>query len=199
MTHPDLTILCVTQREPFAASFLAELADLADAIGASYVEYDGRGTGCIEHVLDDAIAECPDGYILRVDDDEVVSYPMKSWLIDRSYVEADHWAFPRRNLWPDENAYITSPPLYPDLQTRLSVKAKSGGRWSPHDGSPFGTGTVAPVGLEHHKFLVRSYDERRAIVDRYDSIMPGAGSGWRAFSLPEEHEDLQILRVGVAA
>lgn len=188
----DLTILCVTQHEPFADRFLAAFAEIAGDVGANYVEHDGSGAGCIEHVLDDAIASCPDGYILRVDDDESVTFSMVRWLARREFVEADHWAFPRRHFFPDRSTYIASAPLYPDLQTRLSVKAKAGGRSGVHDGSPHGTGTVAPVHLNHHKFLVRSYEERRAIVERYEAIRPGAGHGFREFSLPEDAPDLEI-------
>jgi hypothetical protein len=44
---------------------------------------------------------------------------------------------------------------------------------------------VAPVALEHHKFLVRSWVERRELLERYDEIRAGAGSRFVVFSLPE--------------
>src|SRR5690606_10758983 len=87
------------------------------------------------------------------------------------------------------HSYIVNPPLWPDLQTRLSVKAKSGGRTRVHAGSPFGTGTVAPCVLEHHKFLVRPRGEREALVERYERIERGAGLGYSMFSVPEPYED----------
>ena len=40
--------------------------------------------------------------------------------------------------------------------------------------------------LLHHKFRVKSIEERRAIVERYDNIAAGAGTAFKAFSVPEE-------------
>jgi hypothetical protein len=111
---------------------------------------------------------------------------MLAWLHDRKYVYADHWQFPRLALWSDEEHFLLTPQLWPDHQTRLSVKAKAGGRPGIHDGSPFGGGIHAHVAIEHHKFLVKSTEERAAIAARYDGIRQGTGtSGMLAFNLPE--------------
>lgn len=173
----DLSILCVTRAEAYALPFLEDMAELANDLDARfYIAADGdqalarldginattfvvRSHGYLESVLDDAVAKCEDGYILRLDDDERVSDGMYGWLLERSYEQHDHWAFPRANLWPDENqrldGNVNGAVLWPDLQTRLSVKAKSGGRTRIHQGSPHGRGEVAPVVIEHHKLLVR--------------------------------------------
>lgn len=194
----DLTVLVVSQYEPHADSFLNDLAVAAEALDARFVEHDGRGAGVIEHVLDDAIATCPNGYILRVDDDERISLEMLGWLATGAYREQEHWAFPRMNLWPDADHFITSHSLWPDYQTRLSVKAKSGGRTGVHDGSPFGTGELAPCAIEHHKFLVRSEAERREILARYEAL--GADRGHAQFSVPEDLGEVALLeRSRVAA
>lgn len=216
----DLTILCVTQGELHAEPFIRQMAGDAHAIGAPFVlVIDGpkerhwldhtdsvrfvQSEGYIESVLDQAITACPEGYILRLDDDESIPADTFEWLKACEYRQADHWAFPRHHLWPDCEHYIENAPLWPDLQTRLSVKAKAGGRRAIHAGSPHGTGRVAPVAIEHHKFLVRSREEREAIAAKYERLQSGSGSGhYRAFSVPEEFEDLlvcQPVRAQVAA
>lgn len=196
----DLTILCVTANRPYAQPFLDAMGGIADALGARFVEFNGRDAGCIENVLDQAVAACPGGYILRLDDDERMSRDMELWLFAREYRAHDHWAFPRMNLWPDENSYIVNHNLWPDPQTRLSTKEKSGGRYRVHEGSPYGTGQLAPCVIEHHKFLVRTEAERRRLVADYEAMQPGAGSAFVQFSLPEALKDLQIeVRETVAA
>lgn len=190
----DLTILCVTNYGAHSAPFLSALDGIAEFLGAEYVEHDGSYARCLEHVLDDAVAACPDGYILRLDDDELPTDEMIGWLAAGRYQQHDHWAFPRLNLYPDAGTYIRTEPLFPDLQTRLSVKAKSGGRAQVHEGSPFGTGEIAPVAIEHHKFIVRPLQERRALLERYERVWDGAGSGhFAAFSVPEDLADVELV------
>lgn len=204
----SLSILCITKCEPHAERFIMAMRDVAVDCNAEVVigfDYTGGpwpmkatsatgrmrcfqicSDGHIESVLDQMIAVCSGDYVLRLDDDERVTVGMAEWLRTRQYQTGEHWALPRMNLWGDERHYIANPPLWPDLQTRLSVKAKAGGRAGVHDGSPFGTGTVAPVAMEHHKFLIRSRDEREAQAAHYESLRPGAGSGhYLAFSVPE--------------
>jgi predicted O-methyltransferase YrrM len=204
---PALSILCVTGGEPHAARFLQEMAILAGRCGAELVlaadgvrareNIDGmqiaarvltvHSAGYLESVLDDALGSCAGDHILRLDDDERASPAMAQWLADGSYRAADHWKFSRAHLWPDETRHITSLPLWPDHQTRLSRRELAGGRRSIHAGSPYGGGQLAPVTIEHHKFLVRDEAQRRAIAARYDRILPGAGTspGMQAFQLPD--------------
>lgn len=201
-----LSILVVTKGEPHAVEFIrrlywedcgavmAELVIVAD--GDAAADYLGsmefvrppvvHSQGFIESVLDEALTFCSGDYILRLDDDERCSPAMVRWLAAREYEKADHWKFPRANLWPTADLVAITPQLWPDRQTRLSVKAKAGGRTTIHAGSPFGGGEEAPCVIEHHKFLVKSLGERRAIVQRYDSISPGMGTQFLAFSCPED-------------
>jgi hypothetical protein len=182
----DLTILCVSAGAAYGEPFIDDMREVAADLNCRFVLYDGSEARVIEDVLDEAVALCAEGWILRLDDDERVSPEMYRWLLASSWHEADHWAFPRLNLWPDDDHYIRSDPLFPDLQTRLSTKAKSGGRTEIHQGSPFGTGRLAPCAIEHHKFLVRSEEERRALVLHYDAVRDGAGRGFADFSVPED-------------
>lgn len=204
----DLTILCVTKGEPYADAFLKHLIEVAEVLDAKYViavddNYNAltsnlqvdrgrwlsvRSTGIIESVLQQAVDACDPGYIFRIDDDEKFSPSLIEWLKSGAYRASDHWKFPRVHLWGDTEHFINANPLYPDHQTRLSTKEKSGGRHTVHAGSPFGGGTLCPHPIEHHKFLVKSRDERLEIASRYDAIAYGAGSGGMlAFNDPESY------------
>lgn len=209
----DLSILCVTGCGHHSGPFLLHFADLANRLDAQLVlavdnadepaelahnttVYPVCTDGYIESVLDDAVDACPDGYVLRLDDDEKANPALIDWLERRAYREADHWAFPRMHLWGDEQHYILNPPLWPDLQTRLSVKAMAGGRDRIHVGSPHGTGRVADCAIEHHKFLVRDLPEREALLAKYEALQPGAGANFGPFSVPERYgQDLRLAEV----
>jgi hypothetical protein len=188
----QLTILCVTRYQPHAARFLTALDDLAAHLDCEFIEYDGGRLRAIEDGLDAAVAECPDGWILRLDDDELPTPEMVEWLEYEHFTATDHWCFPRLHLWGDTQHYIPTPPLYPDLQTRLSIKAKSGGRHRVHDGSPYGSGEVAPVAIEHHKFLVRRREEREALLAEYRRLRSDADQ-WAVFTGPEDFPSLQVV------
>lgn len=206
---PDLSILCVSRGEECILPLLRKLAvhardlnaecvmvadgDAAkDSIGF-YLEGAGsklfqlESSGYIESILDDAISLTTGRYVLRLDDDESLPDQTIQWLLSGEYLTHPHWKFARKHLWTDEYHYIANPPLYPDHQTRLSVREMSTGRTSIHCGSPFGGGELASIGVDihHHKFLVKTLDERLEIVKRYNQIHPGAGDNFRVFSVPE--------------
>jgi hypothetical protein len=206
-----LTILSFTRCEPFSEQFLSDFESIALHIGAEFVvAIDGDGDqgrwsadkkirvkskGYVESVLDEALAHCSGDYVLRMDDDEVISVAMMNWLLNREYEKKDHWKFATANMWWDKRYFIANPPLWPDHHTRLSVKYKAGGRFTPHAGSPFGGGELAPVIFEHHKFLVKPYEHRQEIAARYDAFCPGygTGDGLKCFSLPEDCFDTLVL------
>lgn len=189
----DLTVLTITDYPDHAPRFLQRAADLATRLGADYVEWDGTGAGLLENVLDGAVASCRDGWILLLADDEAIPRETEAWIATGEWETADNWCFPRRHLWPDEYSFITSMPLWPDLQTRLSVKAKSGGRLHIHAGSPFGSGTLVRAPIDHHKFLVRTQQERQQLLDRYATFDPIAVSPhYAAFSIPEHLANLEL-------
>lgn len=203
-----LSILCITRAEACVLPFLHDMQRLAALCEAELViAADGRpavaalhttgiwesvrlvvnATGYLESVHDEAVAMCEGEYVLRLDDDERPSAAMITWLRDQRYCHTPHWRFPRVHLWSDPQHYLANAPLWPDYQTRLSVHALAGGRSTIHCASPHGRGTLAPVALEHYKFLIRSYDDRVAIADRYERIARGAGRGkFLPFQLPED-------------
>lgn len=205
----DLTIVCISKVEAFASPFLLAMQDLARRVDAEFViGADGRtasyrahaqfhyarilelnSKGWLESVHDECVEQCTTPYILRLDDDEKTSPAMTEWLMDRCYRAADHWKFPRANMWT-AHTFINSPQLWPDHQTRLSVKSKATGRTSIHAGSPHGGGRVAPVAIEHYKFVVKTYIERAKIAHSYDKVQLGLGTGgMKAFNLPEDVYD----------
>jgi hypothetical protein len=210
--RPLLSVLCVTRLEAHALPFLHNLTHLAEACGAECViAVDGdesvlpdiikdttkvarvKSAGYVESVLEDAIRFTTGDYILRLDDDERASVAMANWLRHQMYTSADHWSFPRVHLWGDQRHALSTPLLWPDPQTRLSIRAMAGGRSVIHAASPFGLGQMAPCAIEHHKFLVKTLDERREIAARYEARQPGTGSGlFLAFSCPEDYYGVEM-------
>lgn len=199
-----LSILIRTTRAPYAEEFLWYGRTLSNLLGAQYVvvqESGGEeayqhadtlvlvsGKGLPDNIVDAGVASCRGQYVLRLDDDEKCSAGMESWLLEGGYRTEDHWQFPRAHLYQNRWTMIVTPQLWPDHQTRLSVRAKAGGLHGQHAGSPFGGGALAPCHLEHYKFVVRSYEERLARAKQYDAWREGDGTGgMRPFSLPEDH------------
>lgn len=184
----DLTILCVTKGEEYGAYFRRRMSILAQLLDVEMVfAADGcfdalealerdvvlkvTSKGYIESVLDEAVAACSGKYVLRLDDDEAVSPAMEAWLKEKTYLLRDHWCFPRFHLYPDPQHAVVTPPYFPDWQTRLSLKAMSGGRPNVHEPSPYGVGTVATVGIEHYELLVKTQAERAALAKKYYDIL----------------------------
>ena len=204
-----LSVLCVSRGASFALPFVQAHDGLARRLGAEFVLVaDGdaaadrlrtiaeprltvHSRGYLESVLEEALGACHGEYVLRLDDDETVSEELERWLRACCHLAGDHWKFPRAWLWRDARQFLAMPPFWPDDQTRLSVRAKAGGRSFIHAGSPFGGGEAAPGAIEHHAFLVKRREEREALVAHYDRVQPGAGSAFRGFYLPEE---LPVLR-----
>lgn len=185
--QPDLTILCVTRGAEYGAYFRRKMSLLAQRLDVEMLfAADGcfdtleaierdvivkvTSKGYIESVLDEALAACSGKYVLRLDDDEAASPAMERWLEAKWYLSKDHWSFPRFHLWPDVNHAVVTPPFFPDWQTRLSLKEKSGGRPNVHQGSPFGLGSVAPVGIEHYELLVKTQEERALLAKGYNEM-----------------------------
>lgn len=167
--------------------------------------YQIKTKGYIESVLDSCINLTTGQYVFRIDDDESIPPPLIEWLRAGEYKKSDHWKFNRAHLLKSavthhdseghalfstvEDRVIVSPPLWPDHQTRLSTRDKSFGRTHIHCGSPHGGGELAPYPILHHKFVIKSREEREEILKRYDEIQPGAGGGFWQFSVPERGEE----------
>lgn len=186
LPYPAEMVIAYDHRhEVSSIAVLQELLALPASFHANSVHITPmHSQGYLESIYDRAVQACRGDYVLRLDDDERMSDHMVRWLVEGVYMLSDHWKFERAHLWGDEQHFIPAQPLWPDHQTRLSKKAKAGGRGVIHAGSPFGGGDLADgCVIEHHCFLVRSYEERKAKMDRYNRIQEGAG--WPAFNLPE--------------
>lgn len=187
-----LSILCVSTGKDRAQPFFDHFSDLAAQLDAELVlAIDGvhvHSKGYIESVLDEAIALTHGDYVLRLDDDERCSPAMITWLRAGKYLDADHWTFPRAHFYGNAHSVVCEDYYFPDLQTRLSVREKAGGRSEIHAGSPFGAGMIARVCIEHWVYLVKSYEERREIARGYQRIRAGADGGeFRAGGIEDEH------------
>jgi hypothetical protein len=214
-----LTILCITKAEPHSFDFLEYMAEACDELQASFVVVADGSEACsrvyeadiaydllrqfdslgyLESIHDAALSLCPEGYVLRLDDDEYIGPAFVEWLKGGFYKSEPLWKFARAHVWTcgEDEMIITNPPLWPDHQTRLGKKQYMGGRTHIHCGSPYGGGAEAPVYIEHHQFIVRTREEREEKVRRYDSIAPGHGTSFRLFSVPEEIEDLRLVPLG---
>lgn len=164
-----------------------------------------QSKGYVESALDDAIAHTDRHYVLRIDDDESISPAMLGWLKAGAYRTAEHWQFSRQHMWDlcwgpyrDGDGCLMTPHLWPDYQTRLSVRDKAGGRAGVHAPSPHGGGEIAPVSIVHWKYVVRTREDRRRIAQTYDAYSPGYGTGnMKPFSLPEEaYETMRVVEAG---
>lgn len=205
----SLSIVCVTNGESHVGSYVKRMRQLADNLKAEFVlgldgqtaqtsklrEYADTAIDLPAHdvplqekVLDLAIEQCKGAYVLRLDDDEVVSQALEMWLAKKEYENGKLFAFPRVYMFNDESHVLANEGIWPDLQTRLGLKPLMFGVNGIHAGNPNGTGAVIPYALEHHKLLVKSYEQRKEIADRYEAIRPGAGYSdtYARYNTPED-------------
>lgn len=168
--------------------------------GPGYIRWvQSFSDGYIESILHNAFHHCQGEYILRLDDDELLSAELKEFIEKKLlFPEGESppdlpysIAFPRANLYPHEDRLhvITSPPLWPDYQIRLLHKSVAFWPDSIH-GAWGGGGIVRSYPpIFHYKFKVRSYSERLEQAKHYDSIRKGAGfsNTYMPFTLPEKH------------
>lgn len=192
-----ISVLCVSDCKPRAQAFFDHFEGLAKRLGGEFVlvrdGVDVHSKGYIESVLDEAIAMTKGDWILRLDDDEKVSKAMERWINRGSHLKYDQWSFPRAHFWGDPKTVILEKYYWPDVQTRLSVRAKSGGITRIHQPSPFGGGAIAPVCLEHWVYLVKSYEERVETGLRYQQIASGHDGGqFRASSFEDEKAGVNV-------
>lgn len=208
---PLLSILCVTRAEAHAWPFLQAMSELSNTLGVEYVVAADRvpeptvvrlaalasrvvtvqSQGYIESVLDTAVSHCRGAYVLRLDDDERCSPAMIQWLWSGAWTREPAWAFATAGLWGDAQTLLVNPELWPQYHTRLTIKARAAGRSRIHAPDPLGRGAIAPVVLEHHKFVCKPVATRLAIRARYNAIRAGAGKA--CHSIPEVHYDELLL------
>jgi len=195
-----LSILCVSTMKNRALPFIEELKTAANYIGAEFVlvrdGIDVHSAGYIESILDEAVEWTHGSYVLRIDDDEKLSAAMVMWLKQEEYKRHNAWAFPRPPLWPDAKTMLVGFPtlkLFPDFQLRLTTREI---KWPNQIHRVAHVPCLlAPVMIEHHAFLAKTYDERRALTAEYETIKTG-----RVFVaadvdkvMPEDWSDPELL------
>jgi hypothetical protein len=142
-----------------------------DRVPADTVVHIRREAPVLEGVLDDALPATTGRYVLRMDDDEMISTPMIEWLRKGLYLRQDSWFLTRFALWPDRSHVITAPcAFFPDFQVRLTTRAKfSRPPWIHAPAAH--PAWRAPHYIEHHAFLVKTKEERRAMTAYYHSLI----------------------------
>lgn len=208
----SLSILCVTNAPTHAGIFIGRMKKLSTILNCEFVlGLDGararssslgvfadvvvntpeHDTELQECVLDYALDKCSGEYVLRLDDDEAVSPALEKWLYFHNYLRGQLYSFPRVYLYPDAQHILDNEGIYPDLQTRLGLKQLMGGFNSIHCGNPHGSGTTVPYAIEHHNLIVKSYQDRQKIADRYEGIREGAGRSntYGRYLIPEDIYD----------
>lgn len=158
-------------------------------------------SGAIEDVLVQSHSACGADYVLRLDDDETLSphaiLLLARWLAVSS--DSRVYGFPRANLWGDQWHAISSGHLFPDVQVRLMPRENER-RTRVHEGIT--PDIVMPALILHHKFLIRSREERLKIAAVYEQKQAGCGSGhYLQFSVPEDCFDIETFafRTGVVS
>lgn len=219
----DLSIVCITTAEERSEPFLLHMRELADDLRAEFVvgydTYYGhhnlarahkysdvtamvKSKGYIESVLQSVMESAAGTWILRLDDDEMASPAMWEWLKSREYTKqgTQIWSFPEAALWPTTMTFITNRRLWPDYHPRLVTWRYT--KWDDrvHAGAPYGLGGIAPVAILHHKYLVKSLDERKRIYEARDiEHLNDFAENHMAHSMPEIYfrdDGLSVLDIG---
>lgn len=148
---------------------LAEYAGVADRVLRIRFEF-------LERHLAWLHAQCAGEWILRLDDDEVVSPGLLAALPGMlAATDVLQYRIPRRWLYPDPGHWLSEAPWDPDLQTRM-VRT---GPWlrfpgllhtSVQDVLP---GRVVEEPIYHLAHLTEDTDARRARAVRYEVLRPG--------------------------
>ncbi len=219
-----LSVCALTCGNPYAPRFLAEFRQLARDLGAEFVVAgDGeRGVAMArqfsknvlllnlngrtpEYAIAPTVSASQGDWILRFDDDETCSAAMREWLLAREWERGVEqvYSFPYAWLWGDERHFITSAPFWVDPHARLMPRQMTA-QWGDcvHAGNPFGVGKIVPVAHLHHKFIVRTFEQRLATARQYDGYAMGAGTGsyYGQFTTPETHcKTLTVREVGDGA
>jgi hypothetical protein len=156
-----LSIICCTQAEYYALPYLAMMANLAEVCGAELILVTDRNLELnvfydklVIGTFEDGIKASSGDYVLQLNDDECASTAMTLWLWNEEYSSAKSWMFPRFNLWVNDKSAILTPPYFPDYRLRLVSNDNS---LSPAE--------IAPVAIENHKFIARTYSERKLLAD----------------------------------
>ncbi|MEA2758463.1 MAG: hypothetical protein QOH65_1076 [Methylobacteriaceae bacterium] len=153
---------------------------------------------CVEQIMPDILNECTEKWIMRLDDDEAPSSKLVQWL-DEVVLPCDisAVAFPRRALriqghevqyartipgiQEHDYQYRCFDPSRVELDTRVHTPGirfpESEVVHAPHD-----------CCIYHFDWIIRSSEERKAKLARYESLQSGAGEIFKYQYAPEDSD-----------
>jgi hypothetical protein len=212
LTPVSLSICCATANPSRAAAVLSTLREVSDeivvAVDVSGGEQDLAPLSAVadrlfeiefDTFVESAMAwlhaQCSGDWILRVDDDEVLSACLLERLpeLTRARDVVQYW-LARRWLYPDAGRWLDEWPWFPDFQGRL---VRNDARlWFPGLCHSSVTLTLPAryldSGLYHLAHLLCSREERERKVERYLAVDPalratGADPYLSSYYVPERH------------
>ena len=147
--------------------------------------------GFPEPILPYAYSLCKQPYILRMDDDELLGERFVKNRDPILRIGADGYWFPRYQIIGKErDHYLSGEPWYPDYQLRLFKNGKVTAATDIHC-TPVIKGRTEMLNTHifHYKYVLKSREEREAMVRRYDAVRMGAGSGepYHPHQIPEAY------------
>ncbi len=220
LARVSLSICCATAHPSRAAAALAPLRGVAEeivvAVDVSSGEQDLAPLGVVadrlyeiefDTFVESAMAwmhaQCSGDWILRIDDDEVLSAGLLEALPElvRARDVVQYW-LARRWTYPDAGHWLDEWPWFPDFQGRL---VRNDARlWFPglcHSS----VALTLPAryldgGLYHLAHLICGREERERKVERYFAVDPalrvtGADPYLSAYYLPERHPNARTEAV----
>jgi len=121
--------------------------------------------GYLENILEKATNElCSCDWVLRLDDDELISINFLDKKFTLLHAPVDYWYFPRHALVGDERHYISSEPWYPDHQARLfrrgKLKCSPIRHYPPYSNSNI-AGYANNVHIFHYPFVLYDRETRQ--------------------------------------
>jgi len=168
-------------------------------VGAKYKLHDSVG-GTLESGMHKIISDNPDRWILRLDDDEIISpltyegicISLKSGLLntDHCYSLPRKWLFLHSTL---PRIYVSRYQIFLDLdyQPRLFFSGSVEHTSKLHTPGFTLTSGIAPIRLDryyeilHFDAVVHSLSNRLMKLIKYDNISPGNFTRFKSFYLPE--------------
>jgi hypothetical protein len=216
----SLSVCCATANPSRAAVVLSTLREAADeivvAVDVSGRERDLTPLGAVadrlfqieldtfpEPAMAWLHAQCSAEWILRLDDDEILSTSLLEQLpeLTRERDVVQYW-LARKWLYPDPGHWLEEWPWFPDFQGRLVRNDAQ--LWFP--GLCHSNVELTPParylesGIYHLAYLLCSREERERKVERYLEVDPalrvtGADPYLSSYYLPERHRDARSATV----
>ncbi|MBA2347136.1 MAG: hypothetical protein H0V81_02475 [Solirubrobacterales bacterium] len=189
--HPVVDEIVLGIDERGDGRMLAEADNLADRVLVL------PAVPSMERYLGVLHGACSGEWILRVDDDELPSARLSAALPSlMAEPDLTHVWLPRHSAFPTPESCITSLPWAHDLHVRLVRNSPGLWRFSGRlhgNIEVLGPSRVASAPLLHALLLLRSVDERRALLKHYDALAADTGADaadWKNLYLPEDVDDL---------